>query len=375
MGARKRLFFMAKNQVSLKISGKVYYGWLSVSVKVAIESLARSFSLSLTPQSNQDSKEQIKVVPGDSVELFIGDDIVLTGFVTKISENYSGLTKQLTIEGSSKTIDLVECCIPDSGPYSYKKQKPIAILEAVAAHYGIDVVEGVKKEDLIDATFSPEGKIGDELTKLLRKSNLLLTDDEKGRLVLAAAGSAKSCDSDIKTGVNVLAASRVVDQKKLFKRYVLLGQGTNPTSERSSKDYQLKAFSEDSSVRSRVSTMVQTGNAIEAELQARVALIKEYSRATSESLAYTVQGWRQKSGKLWPVNAFVKVNDTNFGIKKEYLITGLEYSLSASGMTTKLELKSPNAYLYTEAPTAEKAVKNALLESIGPVEKAEWTGK
>ena len=121
--------------------------------------------------------------------------------------------------------------------------------------------------------------------------------------------------------------------------------------------------------------MTQTGNAIEAQLQARIGLIRDVSKANAETLSYTVQGWRQGDGKLWSVNSFVRVADSNFGIDKEYLIESVEFSKSSLGMTTKLGLTSPNAFVNTEAESAEKAIKNSLLESIKPVEKAEWTGK
>ena len=366
---------MTKNQVSLRVAGNEYHGWLSVSVVIALQMLARSFTLSLTTQSSSDSKKQFKVAPGDSVELLIGQDVVVTGFVTKISESYSGLSRQLTVEGKSKTVDLVDCCIPDGATYSYKKQKPISILTSVASYYGIKVIEECRKEDLVDMSFPPEGKIGDSFITLLKKVNLLLTDNAKGDLVLVSPGSSKRCSTDLKLGSNILTGSRTIDHGKLFQRYVLLGQGANPLSERASKDSKLKAVAEDSKVRYRVNTMTQTGNAIEAQLQARIGLIRDVSKANAETLSYTVQGWRQNDGTLWPVNSLVGVIDSNFGLAKDYLIYSVEFSKGSSGMTTKLGLTSPGAYVNTEAPSAEKAIKNSLLESIKPVEKAEWTGK
>lgn len=366
---------MSKNQVSLRVAGSEYHGWLSVSVTSALQSLARAFSLSLTTQSRLDPKEQFKASPGDSVELLIGEDLVVTGFITKVSESYSGSNRQLTVEGKSKTIDLVECCIPDGATYSYKKQTPFSIIKSVSAHYGIKVIEEAKKQDLVDITFPPEGKIADSFKALLKKVNLLLTDNAKGDLVLVCVSDAEQCKTSLELGVNILSGSRSVDHSKLYKRYVLLGQGANSTSERSSKDLQLKAVAEDAEIRKRVNALVQTGNAIESQLQARVRLIRDYSKANAESLFYTVQGWRQGDDKLWAVNSLVTVIDPNFGIKKEYLIGSVEFSKSASGMTTKLGLVSPNAYVNTDAESSEKAIKNSLLDSIGPVEKAEWTKK
>ncbi len=366
---------MPTNQVSLTINGRIYYGWLSVSIRLGLLTIARAFSVTLTKKASEDGSEWKRISIGDPVEVRIGDDKVLTGFVTKVAESYSKAQSQLTVSGSSKTIDLVDCCVPDGEKTSFKKLIPVEILKALCKPYGIDVTSEVVKQEAINFDISPEERIAEGLQKLLKKHNLLLTDNENGGLVLAAPASAGTCRDAIQLGKNVLSADRQLDGSLLFSRYVILGQGANPLSERPASDNQLKRVATSSAGRLRVKTVVQSGDAIGDQLQARVNMIRDESEAKSEALSYTVQGWRQSNGRLWPVNAYVSVDDPSLGIRSEYLILGAEFSLGPQGMVTKLSLTTPNAFLNTAEPTAQAAVRNMSLGKIGPVQEASWTSK
>ncbi len=364
---------MAQNQVYLSIGGRDFYGWINVSVAMAVLSIARTFKVSLTAKSSEQEGKQFEIKSRDEVVVRIGDDVVLTGYVVKVSESYSGTTHQLEIEGASKTVDLVDCCIPDGKPLSYKKRTALEILQTITSYYGIETIGFIPKTDKVDFDISPEEKIKEGLDKFLKKHNLLLTDDPVGRLVLARVGDGRYCYDRIELGVNVLSASRTFDSSGLYSRYVIVGQGTNPLSERPVTDNQLKRVAEDPSIRYRVRVDVQSGNAIGTEMQNRVVAIRDFSAATAEKLSYVVQGWRQSNGELWPINSFVTVKDSKLRVSKEYLITKVTFSLDSKGMTTKLELQQPEAFVNTNQTNAQAAVKQTNLKKIGQVGQATWT--
>ena len=366
---------MEKNQVSLTINGQTYYGWLSASISLNLQSFSRSFSVSLTEKANEFSQDKIPIKAGDAVVVSIGGDIVLTGYVVKVSDEYSASSRSITVTGDSKTIDLVDCCVPDGKELSFKNQTPIEIIRSLCRHYSIGVSAEVVKTDKINFDIAPEETIKNGLEKLLKANNLLLTDNASGSLVLSQVGSGGNCTTPIVRGVNVLKAKKDVDSSKLFSRYVLLGQGSNALSERPIEDLQLKQIASGDGVRYRVKTTIQTGNAVAAQMQARVALIRDVSKAQSETLVYTVQGWRQSDKKLWPINSYVMVSDSAFGINGRYLIEVVKYSLDSKGMTTELQLRRPEAFFNTEIASAVEAVKGLVLNKIGDVGSAAWTDK
>jgi prophage tail gpP-like protein len=78
--------------------------------------------------------------------------------------------------------------------------------------------------------------------------------------------------------------------------------------------------------------------------------------ARAAAVSVTVQGWRQATGELWPVNARVAVRAPRLGIDGPMLITQATYEVSSEGgTTTQLSLKRPDAF--TPEPVFEKRSK------------------
>lgn len=366
---------MPKNQVSLTISGVSYYGWLDVSVVARLQSIARSFKVVLTPKASEGNDYSFRIDVGEEVDLKIGDDLVLRGYITKITENYSSSEHKITIEGHSKTIDLVECSVPDGNALSYKKLTVTQIVRDLAGYYGIGLVDEVPKTGTLDFDVSPEEKIKEALDRLIKKQHFLLTDNEKGQLVISDVGSGGDCQDRIVAGVNVLSRTRTQTASPLFCRYVVLGQGANPLSERPLTDNQLKCVAENSGVRFRVCTRVMSGNATQADLQLRATALKQVSKAEADQLAYTVQGWRQTKGELWKVNSMVLVDDDLLGIHKEYLISAVTYTMNGKGMLTEMELCNPEKYRNTTPPSTQEAIKEITINPVRSISKIGWTSK
>lgn len=374
-GRKPPFFIMDESRVSLIIKGKNYYGWLSVSVSIALESITRSFSVGLTSKANEKTNDFNEVRVGDPVVVKIGNTQVLSGFITKVTHDYSSTSHSIKVDGCSKTIDLVECMVPNGKPVSYKKQTVSQIIRDLAGRYNVALVEKALKADSIDFDVSPNETIYEALKKLIKSRNLLLTDDAEGRLVLTEPSLGGRCEDKIQQGVNVLKASYSHDGSTLFNQYVLLGQGANKTSERPVGDNQLKAISEDSDIRLRVKTFPQTGDADLASMQNRAVTVLLQSRAKAETLTYTVQGWRQSNGDLWDVNTIALVNDDKLNIWSAYLISRVDYSLTDKGMTTRIELSNPDAFLSLSEATSQAAVKTFDVKKIGAVAPASWTDK
>jgi prophage tail gpP-like protein len=68
--------------------------------------------------------------------------------------------------------------------------------------------------------------------------------------------------------------------------------------------------------------------------------------AKSETVTVTVQGWRQPSGDLWPVNAIAHVKAPRLaGVDGELLISEVENSIDdKAGRITQIKLLRPDAF-------------------------------
>ena len=75
--------------------------WLDVSITCALQTLARTFTVSAT-RDKEDLTLGVK--PGDSVQVFIGEDRVLTGYITKREVSYNASGSSIRISGARKRL-------------------------------------------------------------------------------------------------------------------------------------------------------------------------------------------------------------------------------------------------------------------------------
>lgn len=350
--------------VSLLVNGAVYRGWLDVKIEASLGSLCRAASVTATRLPGEaDLTDGIAV--GDAVEVRIGDDPALTGYVTGKTADYSATDISVSFRVQSKTVDLVECQSPDGKPHQWSKPVAVnALISELCGYYGI---EAVFAQDNGKATFQSDvdQTVGDCIVKILRDRSLLVCDDERGRIVVAKAGAAAS-GTVIETGENVLSATRSQASGSVYEKIVVLGQAANPGSDIKGGNAQ-KAVATNPGCRGRTKVLVQSGNRKLSELNARAQNLMLNSIGNADKLTYELHGWRQQDGSLWRPNLLVTVRDSYFDIDQQMLISKVSLSIGDNGTTTVLDLISPDAFLVTDLPDAEKA-------SAGKTAKAKKKG-
>lgn len=365
-----------QNRVSIRVGGKIYGGWKSVKISVSMNQITRAFGLSVTDKfpGNLDFH---RLRNGDLVHLYIGDDLVCTGYITEVSVKYNGKQITVDVQGKSKTVDLVECCpvakygvsakqdenawkgvvigkdgqkkeVPPSAiqTTSWKNLKTSEIMASLAAPYGIAVHSiGEVGNKLANHTVVPGETVSESINRLITKDNLVVMDDEAGDLVIVEPGDAGDCTDALELGKNILSGDAKFNASKLFSRYVVLGQhsGTDTDFGRSA--------SEDKGIvdslfvtRPRLKVIKDQGQSGKLTCGQRADFERRYQEALYNSATYTVQGWRQSDGSLWKVNSMVNVVDKLLGIKDSLLISSLSFSLTNQGSTTSLTVVGRDGY-------------------------------
>lgn len=354
-------FFMDKNNiVTLFVGGKKYTGWDSVQIDISFNSFARGCQLTATRQSITASLCE-GIENGLPVAVKIGNDTVLTGYIVSKELSYTDKNVNISIIIKSKTVDLEECSIPFGKIHSWINCNIFDVIKTVSSYYGINViVQNSRAKSLRNVDFSSHGTIKEGIIKLLKNNSLLICDDENGNLVVCASGSNGHATDDLKFGVNVLSGKRNHDVSNVFKHYVVIGQSTDPKSEKTKPGNAVNGYSDnDYFPRERWSVTEQSGNRTAAELQARAGLLATNSVGNADVLTYSVQGWRQSNGDLWKINSLVRVVDPMLDVEQDLLIAKISFRLSNSGgSTTELTLKDKNAFLITDLPEIEKSKKN-----------------
>lgn len=340
------------NRVTLVCNGLEFSGWLSVRIESSLQSLCRAAQVSATRQAGEnDLTASINV--GDAAAVRIGDDTVITGWVTSKNTEYSATSVNVSVTIKSKTIDLEECSIPVDKPHQWGTAVRLnQLVQQLAGLYGIGCVFA---QDNGSCTFQLDmnSTVGDAIVKLLRDKSLLVSDDAEGRLVIAKAGGAGHAASGLQTGVNVLSSSRQQDAGNIFRTYAVLGQSTNPDSNISGGN-SLKGTATNTAVRERTKVLVESGNRTQKDLNSRAQNLMFNAIGNADKLSYEVQGWRQSDGSLWRVNQMVRIDDEYFNVHQDLLVSRVSMSIGSSGTTTELDVIAPDAFLVTDLPDEEK---------------------
>lgn len=332
------------NAVGLTVDGLDYSGWKSVEITAGLEDQARSFNLSITWKW----PGQLQLLPikqGAKCQVRIGDDLVLTGWVFATPISYDDKQITTSISGRSLTADLVDCAAINK-PGQWNNQSVLAIVSALARPYGIKVrsqiPEGAK---LSDHTIEPGETAFESIDRLLTLFRVFSTDDAKGMAVLAKPGSEVRAFDVLEVGKNILTGDAPLDFSAVFSEYRVLGQKSGTDDEFGEQAAEVSAVVTDPRVaRKRVMIIPESGQMTNELAQARANWERGSRMGKALTTTYTVQGWRQSNGALWRHNSLVRVIDPVIGFDRVMLIARVTYTLSESGMITRMEIGPPDGF-------------------------------
>ena len=371
---------MTSNLVEIRVGGKRYGGWKSVLITSSIEQVARAFALEVT-ENFPGNTDFTALQTGELVQVYIGEDLVCTGYITSTPIRYDGKTVSVQVQGKSRTVDLVDC--PPSAAYappaagsnlwsevkgrsgkaqaapaaaakpqtSWKNLPAGSIIEELAKPYGITLTISAESNEVKTHTVNPGETVFESIKRLITKDNLVLTDDEAGNLVLVEPGGAGQATDALELGGNILKASARFDASARFSHYVAIGQhaGTDEDFGRTAAEDKGVA------VDPEVKRFKDSGQASLKTAGDRARFEANFQAARFRAVTYTVQGWRQSDGSLWRPNTKVIVRDqTLFPGGLEMLVVQTKLQLSSAGMTAELGLMPPDGYRRDAAKTDTK---------------------
>ena len=373
------------DRVILRTAGKELTGWTDVSITAGITMAARSFTVGITYQWPQ-SKDVISAVKlGDPVEVWIGDDPVVSGYIFATPMSYSADSLQVSVSGRSRTADIVDCSpaawlgrsvtsaqtgqwsaarlVPPSGTIiapvtpqasQWKSQTIEQIAADLCAPYGVEVVAQVSTGDPIaQHAVQPGETVFESISRLLTLGQLMATDDEAGRLVFTKPGALGEASGGLELGVNILSGSMKRDASNVFSSYIVEGQRAGSDLAFGAAAAHLRAEAEDAETkRYRMLALTHSGS-LTPDLCRQIASFEQRRRrALLRAVSYTVVGWRDAQGKLWRPNTLVQVKDGLFGFERTLLLSEVTYTLSEQGMSATLNLAPQDAF-EAEPPVAE----------------------
>ena len=338
------------DNVTLRIGGEVWGGWTTVSIGAGVERLARDFTVGITrswPGDKGHRALEPGIKKGARVEVFIGDEPVLTGWVEATPVSYDAKSVTVGISGRSLTADLIDC---SAQPTQFNERSLIQIAEALAAPFNIAVVNAGAPDKPIPGVQPGYGEtVLAVLNKMLGQQPVLIYDTPLGEMVIGRLG-AETATTALVFGHNILSAKADKSVSGRFSQYQVAGQSAgNNINFAAATTSGIRAKSADPQItRYRPLHLRQSGQATIDSCMERAEFEARKRAAKTDSVTYIVQGWRQGDGRLWQPNQRVIVSDPNCGFdKRELLIAGTQYTKDQNGTRTELKLTPVDAWLPT----------------------------
>ncbi|NYH21381.1 phage baseplate assembly protein [Paraburkholderia bryophila] len=320
-------------------------GWLGVRLSRGIERCPSDFEVSFTePYENV---SDVDVQEGDQVEVLLGADKVLSGFVDRYLPSYNAREHTIRITGRSKCQDLVDCSAKWTGG-QLLNMPLLQIAQTLCGVYGVPVAlaDGANQGDPIPQLNIMVGEpIYDVLERLCRFRALLLYDQPDGSLLLSGIGTQQAA-CGFKEGVNVLSASALNSMDGRFSDYDAVRQSLD-TCEDIGDGGNLIASVRDATVqrlryRAIVAESVFGGQDVAAQ-RAQWEMARRYGRSYAVQVA--TDSWRDSAGVLWTPNTLVPIDLPKLKLKQQrWLISDVTYKRGADGTTADVVVMPPAAF-------------------------------
>ena len=341
------------SDITLHVAGVELGGWTSIRVSASLESAARTFGFELS------TVDEFKLAsgwvrPGTKAVVKIDGEPVVTGYATGCDYSYDKSSTTFTVEGASKTIDLVESDIITK-PNRWRRRTLKQIILGLITIHGIELVidSTVDGNTRVSRFKVAQGsKVFDAIDDLVEDYGLLVTDDEQGRLVLTRVledDPPKRSNDDIQsgTGGNALTGAFQADGSGLFSDYVCRGQQTPADGLKADGIALVSGSVTDQTIGRYRPLLIRPEKGIDRKRALEMARWRAANASGTAALAtYTVGGWRQSNGELWKPGQLVTVDDDRCGIFAEMLIVDVDYLKDrSSGEVCQLQLRPPAAYV------------------------------
>lgn len=339
-------------KVTLRVNGKEYSGWKTVSITRSMESAAGTFDLSFTEKWSGQT-ESWPILPGAACMVSINGMTVISGYVDDFMPSFDARTHTIRVTGRDKTGDLVDCsAIWKAG--QWQNRNLLQIARDLCSPFGISV----KAETSVGAVFKTLTiQTGESVFEVLesaaRQRGVLLVPNGLGGLLITRA-SDKLIKTALIEGENMLSASGQFSHKDRFSHYIVKGENAGSDFTTTQHNAKASATVTDKAIKRHRPLVVmaeQQGDA--AKLKERAQWEANVRTGRGSTIQAVVQGWTHADG-LWTPNTRVHCTSKKLKVDRPMLITSATFTLDEAGTRTDLSLSLPGAFKLLPIPAPEE---------------------
>lgn len=336
--------------VAIRIGDRIFEGWKSARVNMGVEQLSGAFSIE-GAFDNAGTLLPIKL--GDQCEVIADGEIVISGFVDKITSRYSkGQGRVIEVSGVDRTGDLTR-----ASATPVKEWKDVHLKEV--ANTLLDPFDIVPEYYKVPGDKLPKFEIEqgetvlDALSRLCSYYGVLPFPNGKGGIIIGKAGGAGTFPVPLVTSrfkpSNVKEARAEASDRDRHSEYILRGE---PEDWIGADDQvaQTGKYKDETFKRHCPLIVVADNVAVENDLQKRAAQMARVRRAKGFTYEYKLAGWSH-SGKVWRPNYLVRVDDTELPLRDKMLISRVDLTLSKDkGSESTVQLVPIDTYTTEKTP-------------------------
>ncbi|MBO3274123.1 phage baseplate assembly protein [Pseudomonas schmalbachii] len=352
------------DDLELLVNGRIYAGWTSIGVTMAIDAASGAFTVDLTERwegqgSLAAQLDAWPILPDDECEIRLGGESMISGYVNIFRPSFDVTSHAINVQGRDRTSDMIDCSAVHD-PDQWTNLDLLQFAQILAKPFGVSVRvdQGVSVGDKFQTIKLQQGETAFEaISRYARQRKILCMPDGTGNLLLTRTGNTRAAAALVQ-GENIKGADGTIDHSQRFSEYIGKAQAAYSATTSGEGEAHLRASTTDSEIpRYRPLLIIAEAGGTPASVQERVNWEANSRLGQSAVASVAVFGWRQfgLTGDLWRPNLLVQVRSEWLRMDGEMLIRQVTFTRSPSdGTTTVLELISPQAF-EPEPPDAEKS--------------------
>lgn len=334
--------------VSVRVGGETFTGWTGVTIQRGLEALAARVTL----QTHPTLVRPFPIVPGDSLDVLVGAEQIVTGaIVDGLEAEVDPAGSSLTISARDQTAELVDSSTADT-PSELRNVKLLELARILAAPFGVQVrseLTALEEGDAFELwRLQPGESPWAALERALRQRGALGITTPAGELLVTRPGE-NAADVRLVEGVNVKSTKLSYSHAERFGVYIAQGQDSDGEGS-AALLAEVEARAIDPEIDRPRSLVVLAEGAVDEEDVRRRAEWEAIVRAArSAVLEVVVAGFRQEvGGRPWTVNERVRVEIASLQIEARMLVETVTFQRArhddlAESFTT-LRLVREDAY-------------------------------
>ncbi|MEG3347600.1 phage baseplate assembly protein [Novacetimonas sp. GS1] len=302
--------------------------WTSAVLRLGIEIMPWTAALGMTA-ARASAAGVDTINPGDTCQVYIGADLVFTGYVITVVEDLGPEDHMFEVQIASKSVDLVECAA-DFTTFQMTSTNALAIAQKVAQRSGISVVSlnGAGDTDILAFSVILTETAYEVIERVSRLAGVLFYDQPDGNICMSGVGTRRAA-SGFTMGQNIERMQAVRSLGGRYSKVTAVCMGTvslftDPNVDALESQMGVLTVGVDATdpgvPRTRnMFVPVENGDQDYAVARQRVQWEVNRRIGRAYTISLTADSWRDQAGQLWLPNMLVPTTGSS-GARRDLLV-------------------------------------------------------